>query len=182
MDKICIVKRRREAVRDDAPVLEAAGQGLPGGPLGISFGSIRPAPPVDGPNGGNSLPNEKIKVFTIAMEPQPGVKDGDGEEIRYFFCMGNEGLRVHAEKDGDGQEIKLYLHFNNVCTFRLLDGKEVCQILQVSRSFLKRLTARGELKGYKIGRMRRFLLEDVLEYVGSKGIFAGGSSEGGNPQ
>lgn len=182
MDKICIVKRRREAVRDGAPVLEMAGRGLPGGPAGISLDSILPVPPVDGPGEGRGLPNEKIKVFTVTTEPRPGIADGDGGEIRYFFCRGNQGLRVHAEKDGDGREIRLYLHFNNICTFRLLDGKEVCRILQVSRSFLKRLTARGELRGYKIGRMRRYLLEDVLEYVGSKGIFIGGDSGSGKPQ
>lgn len=182
MDKICIVKRRREAVRDDGPVLEMAGRGLPGGPVGIPFDSIRPVPPADGPGNGSALPSESVKVFTVSIDSQPGIVDGDGGEVRYFFCKGNRGLRVHAEKDGDGREIKLYLHFNNICTFRLLDGKEVCRILQVSRSFLKRLTARGELRGCKIGRMRRYLLEDVLEYVSSKGVFMSGDSGSGKPQ
>jgi len=116
------------------------------------------------------------------MDPKDGSANGDGKEIRYFFCKGEVAPRVHVERNGSGGEIRLYIHFNNVCTFRLLSGKEVCRILQVSRSFLKRLTAGGDLKSYKIGRLRRFLLEDVLEYLGSRGIFCAGNCRTGKPQ
>jgi len=182
MDKICIVKRRRGVARDDAPVLETVGEGRPEGPLEMPFETVRPAQPDDRPGDGKYFPGEKTKVYNIRMEPQAGVAGGYGEEIRYFFSRGDQGLRVHAEKDGNGRDIRLHLHFNTVCLFRLLDGREVCRILQVSRSFLKRLTARGELKSYKIGRLRRFLLEDVLEYLGSRGIFADGNPSTGKPQ
>lgn len=47
----------------------------------------------------------------------------------------------------------------------MLDSKGVCQMLQVSRSFLSRLIRTEQIKSYKMGRLRRFLLEDVLEYL-----------------
>jgi excisionase family DNA binding protein len=41
-------------------------------------------------------------------------------------------------------------------------------MLQVSRSFLQKLVHGNKIKSYKLGRMRRFLLEDILEYLSSE--------------
>lgn len=38
-------------------------------------------------------------------------------------------------------------------------------MLQISRSFLTKLIKAGQMKSYKLGRLRRFLLEDILEYL-----------------
>lgn len=156
------------------------------GPVGVPFDSIQPALQDERRAGGGYDPDGTVKVFTVGMDPKDGSingnGNGNGNEIRYFFCKGEVAPQVHVERSGKGGEIRLYVHFNNVCTFRLLSGEEVCRILQVSRSFLKRLAARGDLRSYKIGRLRRFLLEDVLEYLGSRGIFSAGNSRSGKPQ
>jgi excisionase family DNA binding protein len=40
-------------------------------------------------------------------------------------------------------------------------------MLQISRSFLQKIIHEKKLNSYKLGRMRRFLLEDILEYLSS---------------
>ena len=38
-------------------------------------------------------------------------------------------------------------------------------MLQISKSFLIRLVKGKKIKSYKFGRLRRFLLTDVIEYL-----------------
>ena len=45
-------------------------------------------------------------------------------------------------------------------------------MLQISRSFLQKLINEKKLNSYKLGRMRRFLLEDILEYLSNDVEFA----------
>ncbi len=48
---------------------------------------------------------------------------------------------------------------------KMLCSKEVCKMLEISRSFLRKMVRTGQIDSYKIGRLRRFLLEDVLHYL-----------------
>jgi excisionase family DNA binding protein len=48
---------------------------------------------------------------------------------------------------------------------RMLRCTQVCQMLQISRSFLQKLIQQNEINSYKIGRLRRFILEDILNYL-----------------
>jgi excisionase family DNA binding protein len=50
-------------------------------------------------------------------------------------------------------------------TLKMLTGNQVGQMLQVSRSFLIRLVKAKKIKSYKFGRLRRFLLSDVIDYL-----------------
>ena len=45
---------------------------------------------------------------------------------------------------------------------KMLTSSDVRDMLQVSRAFLTKLVRVGKLKSYKIGRLRRFSLEDIL--------------------
>lgn len=56
-------------------------------------------------------------------------------------------------------------HFRESDTVQLLKTKEVCHMLQVSSSFLMKLVKGKRLKSYKLGRLRRFSLEDILNYL-----------------
>jgi len=49
----------------------------------------------------------------------------------------------------------------------MLAPNQVCQMLQVSRSFLQKIINEKKIKSYKLGRIRRFLLEDILDYLSS---------------
>jgi excisionase family DNA binding protein len=74
--------------------------------------------------------------------------------------LNNEGLII------------LKLHLNNSLLPRMLRCDQVCQMLQISRSFLQKLIHENKLKSYKIGRLRRFLLEDILEFLLNNEKFA----------
>lgn len=50
-------------------------------------------------------------------------------------------------------------------TLKLLTMEQVGQMLQLSRSFLVRQVRKKRIKSYKFGRLRRFLLSDVIDYL-----------------
>jgi len=50
-------------------------------------------------------------------------------------------------------------------TLKLLTMDQVGQMLQVSKSFLIRLVKEKKIRSYKFGRLRRFLLTDVIDYL-----------------
>ncbi|MFQ5963037.1 MAG: helix-turn-helix domain-containing protein [Candidatus Scalinduaceae bacterium] len=56
-------------------------------------------------------------------------------------------------------------NFKKEDTPKLLKTKHVCQILQISTSFLKKLVKEEKIKSYKLDRLRRFSLEDILDYL-----------------
>lgn len=67
--------------------------------------------------------------------------------------------------------IYLNLHFNEGLPQKMLKMSEICEILQVSKNTLGKLLRDGAVKSYKIGRLRRFAAEDILEYLaGSFGL------------
>ena len=50
-------------------------------------------------------------------------------------------------------------------TLKMLTVSQVSQMLQISKSFLIRLVKAKKIKSYKFGRLRRFLLTDVIDYL-----------------
>ena len=67
-------------------------------------------------------------------------------------------------KREDGQTF-LNFHFGDADSMKLLNTKETCRMLQVSASFLMKLVRDKKLKSYKLGRLRRFSFQDVLDYL-----------------
>ncbi len=67
-------------------------------------------------------------------------------------------------KKADGQT-SLNFHFGDADSMKLLTTKEACRMLQVSAGFLMRLVRERKLKSYKLGRLRRFSFQDVLNYL-----------------
>lgn len=50
-------------------------------------------------------------------------------------------------------------------TLKMLTVSQVGQMLQISKSFLIRLVKAKKIRSYKFGRLRRFLLTDVIDYL-----------------
>ena len=73
-------------------------------------------------------------------------------------------LVLNMQKEEDAQAVFKF-HFRESDTVQLLKTKEVCHILQVSSGFLMKLVKERKLKSYKLGRLRRFSLEDILNYL-----------------
>ncbi len=85
----------------------------------------------------------------------------------YFnLLLGGEadGSSVGVQRSEDG-EIVFNFYFKQVYLSKMLTGSDVCDMLQVSKTFLNRLVRDGKLRSYKIGRLRRFSLEDVLAHL-----------------
>ncbi|MCK7506685.1 MAG: helix-turn-helix domain-containing protein [Desulfobacterales bacterium] len=61
--------------------------------------------------------------------------------------------------------IFLNVHLDAVLPFRMLKTENVCDILQVSRHTVMRLVKAETIRSHKIGRLRRFCPEDVMEYL-----------------
>lgn len=167
MEKFCIVKRRKqypvppgEAARpfaDTGPQLNnvtalSSYAGAAAMRQDASRVEIAPAP-------GNG--EQLIRIFLspdqcrVARE-NIGVKDLLGRTI------GKVSLDIQEAEEG---QIVFNLHLKQVFGTKTLSMKEVCDVLQASKSFVVRLVRHGKIKSYKIGRLRRFLLEDVLEYL-----------------
>lgn len=73
-------------------------------------------------------------------------------------------IKVDVERTEGGKFI-FHFHVQKFQGMRMLKVDEVCRMLQISKSFLMTLVREKQLKSYKIGRLRRFSLEDVLEYL-----------------
>lgn len=55
--------------------------------------------------------------------------------------------------------------FASMIPLRLLKSNEVVQMLRISKNYISKLVREGKLKSYKIGKLRRFLINDILSYL-----------------
>jgi excisionase family DNA binding protein len=174
MEKICIVKRRREHAR-----LEV---------------KVTPAPP---DNHSDTLPSKVAKsdtaadnqsrlshkkiveefmddsssVISIIMTKEQSALLQQSEYIKELLGGAKKDPSLNIKIDPDGQ-LALNFRYNESILLRMLCSNQVCQMLQISKSFLQKLVNEKKLNSYKLGRMRRFLLEDILEYLSNDEEFA----------
>ena len=95
--------------------------------------------------------------------------------VKYFLNGDTTGVSLDIQRHTEGQII-FNFQFKKVDIVRMLKAKHVCQMLQISNSMLMSLVKSKKIRSYKIGRLRRFLLQDVLDYLSrSEEIF--GTSE-----
>lgn len=74
----------------------------------------------------------------------------------------DSGIALSTGKDG---KIVLNLQLTPFCRASMLTTQDVSDLLQVSKNFVSKLVKAGELKSYKLYRLRRFSLEDVLSFL-----------------
>lgn len=103
-------------------------------------------------------------VIRIQLTPdQCKVVQSNGCLDRFLGqILGDVDLELERYEDG---QIVFNFHLKHVYRTDMLDSKKVCQMLQVSRSFLAKLIKDERIRSYKFGRLRRFLLEDIIEYL-----------------
>ncbi len=70
-------------------------------------------------------------------------------------------LKCQWNKQIDGKTA-FNFHFKPVYTTRMLNTRMLLVMLQISKSMLYRLVKEKAIKSYKVGKLRRFLLEDVV--------------------
>jgi len=110
-------------------------------------------------------------VISIIMTKEQSVLLQQSEYIKELLngTKSDPALDIKISPDG---RLSLNYRFNDSLLLRMLAPNQVCQMLQVSRSFLQKLVHENRIKSYKLGRMRRFLLEDILEYLSNDTEFA----------
>jgi len=84
--------------------------------------------------------------------------------FQYLFSRSSFGVGMEMQQREDGKII-FNFHFKQALSVKMMKTHEVCQMLQISKSFLHKLMRENHIKSYKIRRLRRFLLEDILNYL-----------------
>ena len=108
-------------------------------------GALAP-PAVHRPGG---APRPGPGVLSIALTPEQALVLGSSEQFQQLY-----GGEVHA--------VIFNLHLSDALPPRLLNPRVLSEMLGVSRRTVLKLTRDGVLRGYKIGRLRRYAVEDVM--------------------
>ena len=175
MEKLCIVKRRSrsmEQAEDSTTTIvsqehEAVVQDL-------DIQKISNEPPLDRSDNFNihdgdtlifkEVTGEEEQIFSIQLTPQQSQVVQSMNCIKDLLSGKHHGVKMSMEQAEDGKTA-FNFHFKPVYTTRMLNAQDVAVMLQVSKSMLYRLVKEKDLKSYKVGKLRRFLLEDVVEYL-----------------
>lgn len=155
MEKFCIVKRRKQGLQDPFP-----------SPLPIV--EEEPDSPQDKSSPSPEIDSREEPVLSINLTPwqsrtirSAGILPLLGKETPK-----NLNLSLHQAEDGS---VIFNFHLDQDHNLVLLKPLQVCQMMQISRSLLNRMVQKEMIKSYKIGRLRRFCLKDIMETL-SRGL------------
>jgi excisionase family DNA binding protein len=109
-------------------------------------------------------PGNKEEELSVKLTPEQYSLVESSQYVKYFLDGEAKGVSLDVQHDHDGQ-IVFNFQFKKADTVRMLTSKHVCQMLQISNTLLIKLARAGKIKSYKIGKLRRFLLEDILSYL-----------------
>jgi excisionase family DNA binding protein len=169
MEKICIVNLRKKMtnpvdVREDFARKNLANEG--GIPKDLSIpvvenrgireihdGGVRPDDNKDA--AGRTVSLMLTRDQTRALQSDPYIRS-------FLSAKSAEGFEAIKHRD---QTIVVKFEFGSMPPLRLLKVEEVIQMLRISRSYLNELVRQGKLKSYKLGRLRRLMLDDILFYL-----------------
>ncbi len=182
MEKICIVKRRKTTAQiSQDPVVEIHAAPPVTSPVRDQevteieqIPEVSNAPAIGSPESfsiqdGDHLifkevAGEEEQIFSIQLSPQQSQIVQSMNCIKDLLSGKHHGVKMSMEQTADGSTA-FNFHFKPVYTTRMLNPSDVSIMLQISRSMLYRLVKEKEIKSYKIGKLRRFLLEDVVDYL-----------------
>jgi excisionase family DNA binding protein len=163
MEKISIVKRRKKAPLES----DIAPQALSEQELTIIPSNVLKQSPSNVMNESVTLDESDGNIhetISINLTPEQYNLVKSSQYIKYFLDGESSGVSLDMQKHTDGQ-IVFNFQFKKVETVRMLKSKHVCQMLQISIKSLMKLVKAKKIKSYKIGRLRRFLLQDILDYL-----------------
>ena len=150
MEKICIVKRRRRDLFAVPDLAEERNERI----LAVSV------PP------SNLLPEKESrqsgKVISIELTPEQSEAMGSRVDLTPGKAF---VLNLEAAEPQRGHMVFSF-RLAPLYGGRMLSPGEVCVMLRISRSSLAKLVKSRKMDSYRIGRLRRFLFEDVLHYLG----------------
>jgi excisionase family DNA binding protein len=167
MEKICIVKRRREYTQTEVKLIlpDNLSDNLPK-EVAVSSIALDTRPEFSDKKIVEEFMDKSSSVISITMTKEQSALLQQSEYIKELLSGAKSDPSLDIKINIDGR-ISLNYHFNDSLLLRMLSSNQVCQMLQISRSFLQKIINEKKLNSYKLGRMRRFLLEDILEYLSS---------------
>jgi len=175
MQKLCIVKRRSrptEQGEDSTATIASQEQESVVQEQEVQETANAPAPEkADSFNvhDGDTLifkefAGEEEQIFSIQLTSQQSQVLQSMNCIKDLLSGKHHGVKMSMEQTGDAKTA-FNFHFKPAYTTRMLNAQDVAVMLQISKSMLYRLVKEKELKSYKVGKLRRFLLEDVVAYL-----------------
>jgi len=182
MEKICIVKRRKTTIQQSQdPIVEIHSTPPVSSPVMDKeveeieqIEEVSSTQVIEGPDSFNiqngdhlifkEVAGDEEQIFSIQLNPQQSQVVQSMNCIKDLLTGKHHGVKMSMEQTYDGNTA-FNFHFKPVYTTRMLNSNDVATMLQISRSMLYRLVRDKEIKSYKIGKLRRFLLEDVVAYL-----------------
>jgi excisionase family DNA binding protein len=169
MDKICIVKLRKK-MTDPAMLRHECGQGnQPGEGQGVSG---PPVPAHEDPGlceardrKGNTEKDNGSPDRTVSLMLTPEqmrVLQSNPSLLSFLNGAAARGSSTPLQVD---ETIVFKFAFEPPPPVRLLKMGEVIELLRISKGYLRKIVRQGELKSYKIGRLRRIMFDDILSYL-----------------
>ena len=149
MEKICIVKRRRSSLLIDR---ETAGE--------KNVTGMRARAPLQPDRNGHDS-TDPAKTISIDLTPEQSRVIRSCDELSPGrTCV----VDVETAQKDSGHVV---FNFRLVPLYggRMLDSLDVCNMLRISKWSLRKLVRMNKMDSYRVGRLRRFLLEDVLHYL-----------------
>jgi excisionase family DNA binding protein len=104
------------------------------------------------------------EAISINLTPEQYDLVKSNRYVKYFLNGDSTGVSLDIHKHTEGQII-FNFQFKKVDIVRMLKAKHVCQMLQISNGLLMSLVKAKKIRSYRLGRLRRFLLQDVLDYL-----------------
>ena len=139
MEKITLVRRRKKVAEPPSPEASPPQQG--------TQEDVQPPPPGE------------EEQLTLPITPSQA-------EMLRARLEREEIAGVHLYLAG-GREAQatLSLSFKSRGAVQLLTAAQVCEMLRISTSTLGKLVRNGALPCYRLGRLRRFQMEEVLDFL-----------------
>ncbi len=110
-----------------------------------------------------NIADDESDNLSLNLTPEQSELMQSNEHLNSFADHESKSFVLNMKKV-NGQTF-LNFNFGEADSMRLLKTKEACSMLQVSTSFLMKLVREKKLKSYKLGRLRRFSFQDVLNYL-----------------
>ncbi len=107
-----------------------------------------------------TVPRETV-FLTLTQEQIKTIRSSSG----LLSVFNGELAGGFAELNYQDKPVTIKFEFEPLAPIRLLMSGEVLQMLRISNGSLKTIVRDGKLKSYKIGKGRRYMLEDVLSYL-----------------
>jgi excisionase family DNA binding protein len=177
MNKICIVQRRKKSFQElkrEADVTiertikeepDFTDRHLSWFGAGV-FARNNDDYPHDGFSG------DKENLISLALTSEQCRSVHGSNLLRYLGDTGSNDVSMEIQKREE-EQIVLNFHFNRSAAVKLLSPDDVCEMLKISRSFLSKLVRTKEIKSHKLGRLRRFMVDEILEYLSTNSDLSG---------